>query len=58
MSGTLATVPLVPAIALAVLTVLVAPLWPWSRGWGWPPAGMLAMGLASLVLFSLTIVPA
>ncbi|MEY3072062.1 MAG: hypothetical protein RLZZ353_258 [Actinomycetota bacterium] len=43
---------------LAALTLFVAPLWPWSRGWTWAPAGMLAMGLASLVLFSLTVVPA
>jgi hypothetical protein len=43
---------------LTVLTVLVAPLWPWSRGWTWAPAGMLAMGLAGMVLFSLTILPA
>ncbi len=43
---------------LAALTLFVAPLWPWSRGWTWAPAGMLAMGLASLVLFSLNVVPA
>lgn len=43
---------------LAALTLFVAPLWPWSRGWTWAPAGMLAMGLASLVLFSLSVVPA
>ena len=58
MSGMWASVPLVPAIALAAATAFVAPLWPWSRGWGWSPFGMLAMGLGGLVLFSLTIVPA
>jgi hypothetical protein len=40
------------------LTVFVAPLWPWSRGWTWAPAGMLAMGVAGIVLFSFTIIPA
>lgn len=47
----------IPMLALAVLTVLVAPFWPWSRGWGWPPAGMLAMGLATMLLFTFTIEP-
>lgn len=43
---------LAPVIALSVLIVLVLPLWRWSRGWGWAPAGMLLIGLATLVLFS------
>jgi hypothetical protein len=43
---------------VAALTVFVAPLWPWSRGWTWAPAGMLAMGLAGIVLFSFTVIPA
>jgi hypothetical protein len=49
---------LVPTVLLALLVVAVLPVWRWSRGWGWAPAGMLAMGLATLVLFSATIVPA
>lgn len=48
---------LVPTVVLAVLVVLVAPLWPWSRGWGWPPAGILAMGLATMLAFSWSVVP-
>ena len=48
---------LLPAIIIAVLTILVAPLWPWSRGWGWPPAGVLAIGLATLLLFSFAVIP-
>ncbi len=47
----------VPAIIVAALVVAAAPLWPWSRGWGWAPAGILAMGLATIVVFSLTVVP-
>ena len=51
-------IPVWQVVIVAALTVFVAPVWPWSRGWTWAPAGMLAMGLASLVLFSLTVVPA
>ena len=51
-------IPVLQVAILAALTLFVAPLWPWSRGWTWAPAGMLSMGLASLVLFSLTVVPA
>lgn len=43
---------LAPVIALGVLIVLVLPVWRWSRGWGWSPAGILLIGLATLVLFS------
>ncbi|MEY3019603.1 MAG: hypothetical protein RLZZ272_587 [Actinomycetota bacterium] len=52
-----ATLPLARSLGMLAVTVFVAPLWPWSRGWTWAPAGMLAMGLAALVLFSLTVVP-
>ena len=52
-----ATLPLARTLAMLAVTVFVAPLWPWSRGWTWAPAGMLAMGLVALVLFSLTVVP-
>lgn len=51
-------IPVWQVVVLSALTAFVAPLWPWSRGWTWAPAGMLAMGLASLVVFSLTVVPA
>jgi hypothetical protein len=47
----------IPAVLLGLLTIAALPVWSWSRGWGWAPAGMLAMGLATLVLFSLTVVP-
>lgn len=47
----------VPAVLIALVLVAVLPVWPWSRGWGWAPAGMVAMGLGTLVLFSLAIVP-
>lgn len=47
----------VPTVLLALLVIAVMPIWPHSRGWGWPPAGILAMGLATMVLFSLTVAP-
>jgi len=50
-------VQIVPTVLLALLVVAVLPVWPYSRGWGWPPAGILAMGLVTLVMFSLTVVP-
>ena len=42
----------------ALLVLLVAPFWPWSRGWGWAPVGILAMGVGTMFLFSLTVIPA
>jgi hypothetical protein len=51
-------IPVPQVVILAAITLFVAPLWPWSRGWTWAPAGMLAMGLASLLLFTLSVAPA
>lgn len=48
---------LVSGVLIGLVLLFVLPLWPWSRGWGWAPAGMVAMGLATLVLFSLTVIP-
>lgn len=47
----------VSAALIALVLVAALPVWPWSRGWGWAPAGMVAMGLGTLVLFSLAVVP-
>ena len=47
----------VPTVLLALLVIAVMPIWPYSRGWGWPPAGILGMGLGTMVLFSLTVAP-
>lgn len=46
-----------PALGVVAILVLVAPLWPWSRGWGWVPAGMVAITLATIVLFTLSLAP-
>ena len=48
---------LLPTVLLGLLTLAAAPLWPWSRGWGWAPAGILAMGFATYLLFQLAVVP-
>lgn len=53
----LSVLPVVPVVVLAVLIVGSLPVWRWSRGWGWAPAGMLTMGLVALVGFSLTVAP-
>ncbi len=47
----------IPAVLIALLLLAALPVWPWSRGWGWAPAGMLAMGLGTLIVFSLAVVP-
>ncbi len=48
----------IPSIAVLVALLLAAPLWPWSRGWGWTPAGMVGVTLATIVLFTLSVAPA
>jgi hypothetical protein len=47
----------IPMVLVTLLVIAAVPVWPWSRGWGWAPAGMLAMGLATMVVFTWTIVP-
>lgn len=32
-----------PALVVLVVLLLALPLWPWSRGWTWVPAGMIGM---------------
>ena len=47
-----------PGIVVLVALVLVLPLWPWSRGWGYVPAAMVGVVLGSIVLFTFAFVPA
>jgi len=51
-------IPFWQPLIVAAMTLFVAPLWPWSRGWTWAPAAMLGMGLATMLLFASTVVPA
>ena len=46
-----------PAAAVALVLVLAAPLWPWSRGWGWVPAVMVGVTLATILVFMLSVTP-
>lgn len=42
-----------PTLVMLVAAVAAAPLWPWSRGWGWPISGMF--GVAAMVAAVFTI---
>ena len=42
-----------PSLVMLGFVVLTAPIWPYSRGWGWSVAGMSGVGLFVAALFSL-----
>lgn len=42
---------LIPVAMVSLLVLLVLPFWPWSRGWGYNPAGILAVTLGTVLLF-------
>lgn len=44
---------LAPSAVMLAFVILTAPIWPYSRGWGWSVAGMAAIGLGVAVMFSL-----
>ncbi len=46
-----------PTLVVLIALLLVAPLWRWSRGWGWTLAGMVGVTLVSIVLFTLSFDP-
>ena len=39
-----------PSIVMLGFVVITAPIWPYSRGWGWAVAGMSGVGLKLLVI--------
>jgi hypothetical protein len=43
----------VPSVVMFALVVIAAPVWPYSRGWGWSIAGMGAVGMFVALLFTL-----
>lgn len=45
----------VPSIVVALALVAVLPFWKHSRGWGYAPAGMVAITLATILLFTLSV---
>lgn len=48
---------LLPLIVIGLLVLGAVPVWPWSKGWGWAPFGILAIAFATLLLFRLSVVP-
>ncbi len=43
---------LVPTLVMLSVAVAAAPLWPWSRQWGWPVAGIFAVAAGTAALFT------
>lgn len=41
-----------PTLVMLVVAVAAAPVWPWSRNWGWPIAGMFGISAATAALFT------
>lgn len=46
-----------PLVVVLLVAVLVAPVWRWSRGWGWVPAGMVGVTATTILLFTLSVEP-
>lgn len=42
-----------PSLVMLAFVILTAPVWRYSRGWGWTVAGMSGVGLFVAVLFTL-----
>lgn len=47
----------IPLASVLVALVLVVPLWPWSRGWSWAPAGMVGVTTLTILLFTFSVTP-
>lgn len=45
----------VPTLVILVALIAVLPFWRYSRGWGYTPAGMVAVTLATVVLFTMSV---
>lgn len=41
----------IPVVLVTIVLLLVLPMWPWSRGWGFAPAGMVGVVLVTVGLF-------
>lgn len=44
---------LVPTLVLLSVAVVAAPIWPWSRQWGWPVAGIFGVSAGTAALFTI-----
>lgn len=43
-----------PSLVVLVVLLLAMPLWPWSKGWTWVPAGMI--GMIAAIVWTITAV--
>lgn len=41
-----------PAVVVLLVVLAVAPIWPWTRGWGWTPAGIVGVTVVTIGLFT------
>lgn len=41
-----------PTLVMLVAAVAAAPVWPWSRQWGWTIAGIFGVSAATAALFT------
>ena len=48
------SVPLLLVILLVILVIAAAPSWPYSRGWGYGPSGILGVILIVVLILALT----
>lgn len=42
----------VPTLVMLAAAIAVAPVWPWSRQWGWPMAGIFGVTALTAAMFS------
>lgn len=43
---------LAPTLVMLTAAIAVAPVWPWSKQWGWPIAGMFGITALTAAMFS------
>lgn len=43
---------LVPTLVLLSVAVAAAPIWPWSRRWGWPVAAIFGVSAGTAAIFT------
>ncbi len=41
-----------PFLVLFVVVLLVSPIWPYSKNWGWTLAGIFGMTLGTIAMFT------
>lgn len=41
-----------PALVVLGLVLVVAPIWPWTKDWGWTIAGIVGVTVATIAMFT------